>query len=141
MTSGDIANFAEAPTSHPNTASKGFALVRATHATPTGREALVYNLTVEGEHEFVANGIVTKNSDATLYGWRAATAFAQKPEELVIRPPGSAARFIAQEEEMLARAADDAKNGKTRPFWLKGRSGQRTQQTARARAMGWRVLG
>ena len=57
---------------------------RVDSVEPTGRVELVYNLTVEGEHEYFANGILVKNSDAAIYARRrAAHKFAgegQAPE-------------------------------------------------------------
>jgi len=43
----------------------------------TGSVENVYNLSVEGEHEYFANGILVHNcSDSALYSWRAALNYA-----------------------------------------------------------------
>jgi hypothetical protein len=82
----------------------------------------VYDLTVEGAHEFVANGVVVSNCDGTLYGWRAATAFVERPE--AVKP-------VAGTPEADALAAKEAQD-RRRDVAARG------QGTARER---WRPSG
>jgi|GEM_PF-1909746 len=43
-------------------------------------EETVYNLTVAGEHEYFANGILVSNCDAMLYAWRHCYQYLFKPD-------------------------------------------------------------
>lgn len=45
----------------------------------TAGVAAVYNLTVDGEHEYFAGGLLVHNCDAGLYGYVESPAFAEKP--------------------------------------------------------------
>lgn len=58
-----------------STESSSFALDRVTRVTPTGCVARVYNLSVSGQPEYFANGVLSHNCDSLLYAWRAALAF------------------------------------------------------------------
>jgi hypothetical protein len=48
----------------------------------TGNREPVYSLTVEGVHEFLANGLVVANTDAAMYGWRQCHNYLDVPAPL-----------------------------------------------------------
>jgi hypothetical protein len=70
MTFGSPANDAGSNSPAIGISPGGFAPVRVRTVRDAGHEA-VFNLTVEGEHEYYANGIVVSNCDAERYilGW------------------------------------------------------------------------
>jgi hypothetical protein len=64
-----------------DTRSPSTAPDRAIRVTPTGYAAAVYNLAVDGIHEYFANGILVANcSDAGLYQWRHMTNWLARPD-------------------------------------------------------------
>jgi len=70
----------------------------------------VFDITVESDHEFFANGILVKNCDAVLYGFRESLHWLHEPEPVTIEP-GSPKDFQRQVDEMereaLARLQDE----------------------------------
>jgi hypothetical protein len=75
----------------------------------------VFALSVDGRHEYFANGVLVSNCDAGLYAWRAAQYFFFKEKEpTVLR--GSAKFYSKEEAKMLEQVANKgAKNG--RDWW------------------------
>jgi len=75
----------------------------------TVKGKVVYNLTVEDEHEYFANGILVSNSDATLYAWRKAYhyIYAEPEKKLDIDTPEYMEEFEAQEAQKLLDEKDD----------------------------------
>lgn len=72
----------------------------------TGYEETVYALSVDGEHEYFANGVLVKNCDTLLYGWRKCYQYLSAKEEKKPRagtPEASRLEQLAMDEE-----ADDA---------------------------------
>lgn len=81
MTSTSPAASAGARSGATGTASPSTAHDRVSLVTPTGLALPVYNLAVEGVHEYFANGILVANcSDAALYGWRHAANWLARPD-------------------------------------------------------------
>lgn len=76
MTCRETASFAVKPSSSIATQSKSSAGARVLSVAPSGRTVAVFNITVEGEHEYFANGLLTHNCDAALYAWRDAQHYA-----------------------------------------------------------------
>jgi len=68
----------------------------------------VYNLSVDGEHEYFANGILVHNCDASLYSHRASYAYRSRPEDAkpVAGTPAAFARQAAELEEDLDEEFD-----------------------------------
>lgn len=61
------------------------------------RDAEVFNITVDGEHEFFANGVLVSNCDAARYGYEALSHFLSV--ELPDKPdPNSKAALEAEAE-------------------------------------------
>jgi hypothetical protein len=65
-------------TSTPGSSS---ALDRVRSVQASGRAANVYNLSVEDEHEYFANGILVHNCDASLYSHVHSYAYRARPED------------------------------------------------------------
>lgn len=68
-TSSGHASAAPIPSSPTATTRPGSVVVRVVSVTPAGR-ADVFNLAVDGAHEFFANGVLVHNCDALRYGVR-----------------------------------------------------------------------
>lgn len=59
----------------------------------------MYNLTVDGEHEFFANGVLVSNCDAARYAYEALTHYLSRiPED--VPPPGSVAALELEAEKI-----------------------------------------
>src|SRR5699024_720522 len=65
MTNKENANIAETHSQSTNTQKLDF--VRGAVVTKPGQSEKVYNITVEDEHEYFANGILTHNCDSLRY--------------------------------------------------------------------------
>ena len=89
-------------------ASSAVVLDRVARVERTGRVASVYNLSVDGEHEYFANGILVHNCDASLYSHRASYAYRSRPEDAkpVSGTPAAFARQAAELEEDLDEEFD-----------------------------------
>lgn len=73
-----------------------------TASKPSAEErALVYALTVEGCHEFFANGVLVSNCDAGLYSWREAYHFYRPTKEAPPPVRGTKEFIDAQVEQMM----------------------------------------
>lgn len=80
------------------TRSRSAAPVRVLRVEPLYR-ANVYNLTVDGEHEFFANGVLVSNCDAARYAYEALTHYLSRiPED--VPPPGSVAALELEAEKI-----------------------------------------
>lgn len=92
-----------------STSGKNFVPVRVSRVTQTQIVEPVYNLTVENQHEYFANGILVSNSDAMLYAWREAKHWlAEAPEKLP--KPGTreaAEHWVKQQESEELEAFED----------------------------------
>jgi hypothetical protein len=68
----------------------------------------VFNITVDGEHEYFASGVLVSNCDAALYAYRHLTHYLNQGE--VERPaPGTPAHAAAEEAAIEAAIdSDDA---------------------------------
>lgn len=69
----------------------------------------VYNLTVEGEHEYFANGILVANCDAALYSHRHSYQYRWQPADIPPRP-GSPEAMQREERELEEDMLDDSEN-------------------------------
>lgn len=79
------------------TASKSAAHIRVLRVEALHRDAEVFNITVDGEHEFFANGVLVSNCDAARYGYEALSHFLSV--ELPDKPdPNSKAALEAEAE-------------------------------------------
>jgi phage terminase large subunit len=94
-----------------STRSTCSARVRALAVRPLGVVAPVYNLTVDGEHEYFANGILVSNCDAMLYAHRYSRNFLESPEEKPhaspIGSPDWMAKWLKRREQQQRRQEDD----------------------------------
>lgn len=92
---------------------------RVLRVQQTERVETVYALTIAGDHEYFANGILVSNCDALLYGQRASTAYLQQPKAAAPVDPVSiirsqtAAVWARHEEEQRRTASDDYDIGAT----------------------------
>ncbi len=112
----ETANSAARPFERTSTESLSFARDRVMRITPTQNVELVYNLSVADVHEYFANGILVSNcSDATLYGWRAALAFLERPVIQDI-PEGTSAWEDAARDRRATEAQRKA-NSKKGAWW------------------------
>lgn len=68
----------------------------------------VYNLTVDGEHEYFANGILVVNCDALLYAWRECYAWAEATRPPMQHVPGSPEWVAAEALKAKQRAIAEA---------------------------------
>jgi hypothetical protein len=94
------------------TAERSDAPVLVQRVQPTGRVSAVYDITVEGEHEFFANGILVKNCDSALYLHRYSRNFLERPDEQPrVAPVGTSEWMTAwlkrREREASRREEDD----------------------------------
>lgn len=72
--------------------------------TDTKSKSEVYNLNVDMEHEYFANGILVSNCDATLYAWRYAYSYIiNHKEELSIYDHRQVNRFWEEEQKKIER--------------------------------------
>jgi hypothetical protein len=69
MTLNSNAHSVERNSCATNTQSPVVALTRVRCVYDTGRNADVFGLTVDGEHEYFAGGVTSRNCDAVLYAW------------------------------------------------------------------------
>jgi hypothetical protein len=68
------------------------------------RSEIVYNITVEEEHEYFANGILVSNCDSLLYAWRYCYNYLYKPEkELPKNGKEEVDKFWKEEQAKLKR--------------------------------------
>lgn len=88
------------------TASRPLALVRVVGTRPTGVVEETFDLSVDGEHEFFANGVVVSNcSDAGLYSFRHLTHYLSSGA--VSRPLPGTSEAYAAEAERIERGIDE----------------------------------
>jgi hypothetical protein len=66
----------------------------------------VYNITVEEEHEYFANGLLVSNCDAFLYSWRCGWHYAATPADKKITI-GSREWYLQQSEEIWEKERDN----------------------------------
>jgi hypothetical protein len=66
---------------------------------PTGEEAEVYNLEVEGEHEYFANGILVHNCIAWMYALRGLKEVYHYDDPKPVFPPGSFGEMMKLDEK------------------------------------------
>jgi hypothetical protein len=78
-TSNEIAQLVQESTKQTNTAGQTHVPVRVRNITATTAQT-VFNITVEGEHEYFANGVLVSNCDAHLYAWRHCYQYLFKPD-------------------------------------------------------------
>ena len=78
----------------------------------TGAAEPVYNITVEGEHEYFANGILVSNCDAMLYIVRAMSPV-YSPEENQPKPgsPEAIKREMAKERARIIKERERKQRG------------------------------
>ena len=55
----------------------------------TDRVESVYSISVDEHHEYFAEGVLVKNSDACLYAWRFGRNYTEKPRDPPPPSPGS----------------------------------------------------
>jgi hypothetical protein len=81
------------------TASRSAAPIRVLRVVATGRDERVFNLTVEHQHEYFANGVLVSNCDAGRYGFSDLTHYLGTiAEDLPV--PGSRAALLAEETKI-----------------------------------------
>lgn len=73
-------------------------------STQNKKTAVVYTLTVEGQHEYFANGALVSNCDAALYSWRKALSYLDF--EPVVAEESDAERVEREDEERLSRVSE-----------------------------------
>lgn len=71
---------------------------------------LVYNLTIEGEHEYFANDLLVSNCDATLYAWRKCFPYLSKA-------PAPKKNEQERIEEWFDKKAEEYEGDTAKPFW------------------------
>lgn len=86
-----------------STAAPCVAPDRVLDVGPTGYSALVYNLTVDLDHEYFANGILVSNCDAGLYSFR--RYISRKTEEPSPPPKQGTPEWFAAEEKRMREGA------------------------------------
>lgn len=102
---------ARAPSVSPHSAVRGSASrpvvrVRVASVRATGLAEETFDLSVEGEHEFLANRVITANcADAALYSFRHLTHY--MATGAVSRPAPGTSEAYAAEEERLERKVDE----------------------------------
>jgi hypothetical protein len=97
-----------AGTSSPSgsTAGRCAARTRVLRVEPTGRHEPVYNITVAGEPEFFANGILVHNCDAGRYSFADLTHYLHRaPEE---QKPVTPEQRLEQDRKRYEKAVDKA---------------------------------
>ena len=72
-------------------------------ATDTKKKEMVYNIEVENEHEYFANGILVSNCDANLYAWRHCYNYIIKNKPEVLSDKQQVDRFWQKEQAKLER--------------------------------------
>lgn len=101
------------------TSSKTAAPVLVQSCSPTGSVKQVFNLSVEGEHEYFANGVLVSNCDSLLYVWRGTSAYHNEPAPSPASRLGTPEHWQEQErileEELDTRYRVDA----GREWWEK----------------------
>lgn len=76
---------------------------------PLHRNAPVYNITVDGEHEFFANGVLVSNCDAARYAYAAMSHYLSKvPQE----PADKGTKEALQAEEARIEMRLDQKEAR-----------------------------
>jgi hypothetical protein len=100
-----------------NTPSRHLAPCRVRRVERTPYASVTYNLTVDGDHEYFANDILVSNCDATLYGFRACTAFAEDASK--DRPAlATKAYYDEMESNLIELAEDKYGRGDHTDWWL-----------------------
>ena len=79
--------------------------------------ALVYAVSVEGQHEFFANGVLVSNCDSGLYSWRAAQHYLHREEPDMPRPGTES--FARREAKLLEQRVLEKLNQKSE-WWEPG---------------------
>jgi hypothetical protein len=103
-----------APTVKKNTSSQNSLnqehavyLVRKT----IGTKKSVYNLSIEYQHEYFANGILVSNCDAALYNWRYSYAYSKKLKQVINKSE------TQRVEEFWEKEAMRIERKKAIPIW------------------------
>ncbi len=110
MTSIASVRFAAPGSALTNTLSSSAAHIRVLRAESLQREADVFNITVDGAHEFFAAGVLVSNCDAARYGYEALTHYLSKlPTEAADKGTPAALR---EEEAKLEKQLDDRESAK-----------------------------
>lgn len=105
ITSIENVRFAPPSSESTGTPSSSVARIRVLRVESLHYEADVFNITVDGEHEFFANGILVSNCDAARYGYEALTHYLSKlPKDMADKgTPGE----LHEEAERLEKQLDD----------------------------------
>lgn len=82
-----------------STASPPTALIRVRSVRRTGKLERVFALSVVGEHEYFADGLLVSNCDSSLYAWRECRSWAHVPDEK--RPEKGSARWWKEQEDEM----------------------------------------
>ena len=90
--------------------------MRVLRVEQTGLVEQTYNLTVDGEHEYIANGVVVHNCDAGLYAYRYLQhhLYRDKPKDTRSPAEKQAAEYEEQVRKMgeiQRRVRDDLEYG------------------------------
>jgi hypothetical protein len=108
LTKGDVLSAWQEP--------PGLVPCRVLRVEPTGREETVYNLTVEQDHEYFANGLLVSNCDAFVYLWR--HAFHHFSRKKIVAPTFGTNEWEKRfDEEQIARILERRKREQERD-WL-----------------------
>lgn len=91
-----------------STSQNAFARTRVLRVEPLQRKADVYNLTVDGAHEFFANGLLVSNCDCARYAYASLTHFMSK-SVATVPEPGSPAAYALEAEKIEQRLDDREK--------------------------------
>lgn len=97
---------AEGCSARTATRGSGAAPTRVLRVYATGKDERVFNLTVSGEHEYFANGVLVSNCDAGRYGFADLTHYLAKLAGE--RPPSGSREAYAAEEAKIERSIEEA---------------------------------
>jgi hypothetical protein len=100
-------------TNTENQPAGNFVPSRVLRVEPTGNVALVYNLTVDNAHEYIANGVLVSNCDASIYSHRSSYQYRYHPADDA--PIAGSRAMYAREAAELEDEADEMA-GDRRPW-------------------------
>lgn len=88
---------------------------RVADVTPLAIEQEVFNLTIDDEHEYFANGILTHNCDCLLYLFKETKFYRTKERPPQALPPGSPEAFNAAFKQLIRNKIRE----RDKPWYLK----------------------